>query len=162
MTVLAAAFMVGLGRWRLFIGTAMQHLATRLSSHPQPEDLRAALAEAFDDPSLEIVYWLENPGTWADAAGRPVQPPVEGSGRCLTEIRDGEKRIAAVVHDEALHAERGFIAAATAYAVMTLDNHRLAAEAANLITEVRDSRARIQAVADDERHHQGSRIVSRH
>ncbi len=149
--VLAAAFMVGLGRWRLFIAAAMQRLATRLSSHPQPEDLRAGLAEAFFDPSLEIVYWVDATGVWTDAAGRPVVLPGEGSGRCLTEIRDGGKRIAAIVHDDALRAERGFIDAATAYAVMTLDNHRLAAEAATLITEVQDSRARIQATADDER-----------
>ena len=151
VAVLAAAFLLGLARWRLFIASAMQRLATRLSSHPKPEDLRSALAEAFDDPSLEIIYWLDDLGVWADAVGRPVRPPPEGSGRCLTEIRDDGKRIAAVVHDEALRDERGFIDAATAYAVMTLDNHRLAAEAANLITEVQDSRARIQATADDER-----------
>ena len=149
--LLAAAFLLGLARWRLFIASAMQRLATRLSTHPQPEDLRAALAEAFDDPSMEIVYWLDDTGAWADADGRPVRPPAEGSGRCLTEIRDGDKRIAAVVHDDALSDERSFIDAATAYAVMTLDNHRLGAEAANLITEVQDSRARIQATADDER-----------
>ena len=149
--VLAGAFLLGLGRWRLFIATAMLRLATRLSRHPRPEDLRAALAEAFDDPSLEIVYWLEEQHAWADAQGRPVPLPDEAAGRCLTEIRDGESRVAAIIHDDALRAERGFIDAATAYAVMTLDNHRLGAEAANLIGEVRDSRARIQATADDER-----------
>ena len=149
--VLAAAFLVGLGRWRLFIAAAMQRLATQLSSHPQPEDLRTGLADAFCDPSLEIVYWVDATGAWTDAAGRPARLPGEGSGRCLTEIRDGEKRIAAIVHDDALRAERGFVDAATAYAIMTLDNHRLVAEAANLVTEVQDSRARIQATADDER-----------
>ena len=149
--LLAAGFLVGLGRWRLFIASAMQRLATRLSSHPGPEDLRVALREAFDDPSLDIVYWLDDRAQWGDARGRPVQVPAEGSGRCLTEIRDGDRRIAAIVHDDALRAERGFVDAATAYAVMTLDNHRLGAEAANLITEVQESRARIQATADDER-----------
>src|SRR5688500_18685202 len=34
---------------------------------------------------------------------------------------------------------------------MTIDNHRLGAEAASLLAEVKDSRARIQASADDER-----------
>ena len=74
-----------------------------------------------------------------------------GSGRCLSEIRDGGRRSPAIVHDEALRNEAGFIDAATAYAVMTLDNDRLGAEATALLAEVQDSRARIQATADDER-----------
>ena len=129
----------------------MQRLATRLIAHPHPDDLRTALADAFDDPSLEIVYWRDAPAGWVDARGWPVEPPAADSGRCLTEIRDGDRRVAAVVHDAALRDEHAFIDAATAYAVITLDNHRLAAEATELIAEVHDSRARIQATADDER-----------
>ncbi len=149
--LMAAAFLVGLARWRLFIATAMQRLAWRLAAHPRPEDLREALAEAFDDPSLEVVYWRAQQGVWVDDGGRLVRPPPAGSGRWLTEIRDGDRRIAGIVHDEALRDERGFIDTATAYAVMTIDNHRLAEEADALLAEVRDSRARIQAGADDER-----------
>jgi signal transduction histidine kinase len=149
--LLAGAFLVGLARWRLFIAAAGQRLAARLADHPRPEDLRAALAEAFDDPELEIVYRRDGRDGWTDVHGRPVRPPQEGSGRCLSEIRDGDRPIAAIVHDAALRDERGFINAATAYAVMTLDNHRLGTEAAALLTEVQDSRARIQASADEER-----------
>ncbi len=149
--LLAGAFMIGLARWRLFISNAMQRLATRLIAHPHPDDLRTALADAFEDPSLELVYWRDAPAGWVDARGWPVEAPAAGSARCLTEIRDGDQRVAAVVHDAALRDERAFIDAATAYAVITLDNHRLAAEATELIAEVHDSRARIQATADDER-----------
>ena len=77
--------------------------------------------------------------------------PEAGSDRWLTEILDGDRCVAAIVHDAALRDERAFIDAATAYAVITLDNHRLAAEGRELIAEVHDSRARIQASADDER-----------
>ena len=149
--LLAGAFLVGLARWRLFIASGMGRLATRLAAHPRPEDLRIALAEAFDDPSLEIVYRRDEPGGWVTADGQAVRPPPVGSGRCLTEVRDGDQRIAAILHDEALRDEQAFIDAATAYAVMTLDNERLGAEAAALLAEVQDSRARIQATADDER-----------
>jgi signal transduction histidine kinase len=69
----------------------------------------------------------------------------------MTEIVDGPRRVAAILHDEALRHERAFVDAATAYAVMAIDNHRLGAEAAALLAEVQDSRARIQATADDER-----------
>ena len=53
---------------------------------PTPEDLRRALAEAFDDPSLEIAYWLgDGEGHWGDAAGtRSIRPAAPG--RAVTEI----------------------------------------------------------------------------
>jgi signal transduction histidine kinase len=149
--VFAAAFLLGLVRWRLFVASGIQRLARRLGGHPRPERLRAALAEAFDDPSLEIVYWLGDGSGWADANGQPLELPAEGSGRCVTEVRDDDDLIAAIVHDEALREEHAFVDAATAYAVMTIDNHRLGAEAAALVAEVQESRARIQATADDER-----------
>ena len=50
-----------------------------------------------------------------------------------------------------LRDEEAFIESARAYAVLTLDNKRLGAEAAALLDEVRESRSRIQASADDER-----------
>lgn len=137
LPLLAAAFLVGIVRWRLFLAGAMRRLTARLAGHPQPEELRAALAEAFDDPTLEVVF-------------APEQPHA-GPGRASTEIRDGDRVVATVVHDEALRGEEAFIGTATAYAVMALDNQRLAAEAAALLAEVDDARARIRATADDER-----------
>jgi signal transduction histidine kinase len=149
--LLAGAFLVGLVRWKLFVASAGQRLAARLADHPRPEDLRPALAETFDDPSLEIVYWIDDQAGWADARGVPASAPPDGATRCLTEIRDGDQLVAGILHDAALRDERAFIDAATAYSVMTLDNHRLSAEAAALLTEVSESRARIQATADEER-----------
>ena len=48
--LLALAFLAGVWRWRLFMGEAMQRLATRVRARPDPDDLRDALADAFDDP----------------------------------------------------------------------------------------------------------------
>ena len=59
-----------------------------------------------------------------------MQAPRSGSARALTEICDGDLRIAAVIHDAALSDEPAFIDGARAYAVMTLDNQRLGEEAA--------------------------------
>ena len=149
---MAIAFLVGLARWRLFVVGAMQRLAADMPTHPSPDDLRRALADAFDDPGLEIVYWLEGGGGhWADANGQPVAEPAPGSGRCLTVVCDGDQRVAGIIFDEALRDEQGFVDAATSYAVMTLENHRLTAQASLLLRQVAESRARIQATADDER-----------
>jgi signal transduction histidine kinase len=152
LPAMAVAFLVGLGRWRLFTAAAMQRLATRLHGHPRPDELRAALADAFDDPSLDIAYWLDDGGgRWVDAEGKAVRPPPAGSGRCLTEVRDDDRRVAAIIHDAALRDDPAFIAVATSYSVMTLDHQRLSLQAATLVGEVHDSRARIQATADEER-----------
>jgi signal transduction histidine kinase len=150
---MAVAFLVGLARWRLFVAGAQQRLASRLRGHPGPEDLRRALADAFDDPTLDIAYWIgDRHGHWADGAGHRVTLPEPGATRSVTEIRDGDdRRVAAVIHDPALGQERAFIDAATSYMVMTLDNQRLSAQTASLLRQVSDSRARIQATADDER-----------
>ena len=38
-------------------------------------DLRQALRRALADPSLDVVYWREEPGEWIDGEGAPVTLP---------------------------------------------------------------------------------------
>jgi signal transduction histidine kinase len=153
LPAIACAFLLGLIRWRLFSAVAMERLAVRLRAHPRPEDLRAALADAFEDPSLEILYRIgdERGGRWADAEGRTVERDALEPARSVTEVLEGDRLVAAIVHDPALQADRAFIESATSYAVMTLDNHRLSVQSKALLQEIGESRARIQAAADDER-----------
>ena len=148
----ALAFLVGLARWWLFLARATQQVATRLRGRPEPEDLRVALADAFADPTLRIVYWLGNGhGQWGDAHGDPLPEPLIAPGRCMTEIRDDQRRVAAIIHDSAFQDDRTFIDTASTYALMTLDNQRLSAQTSLLVRQVRESRGRIQAAADHER-----------
>jgi signal transduction histidine kinase len=151
--VFALAFLAGVTRWRFFVAQAMQDLATRLPGHPRPEEVRRALAEAFRDPAMTLVYWrIENgEARWVDAACKPFTPPALNSERWLTVVADGDERLGGIVHDAALRDDDAFVATATAYVLMTLDNQRLTAQTAALLSEVRDSQARIQATADDER-----------
>jgi signal transduction histidine kinase len=149
--LMALAFIVGLARRRVFDSAAMRRLAARLRAHSRPEDLRGALAEAFDDPSLEIAYRLEDDEGWSDASGTPMAALEPGPGGYVTVIRDGERVVVAVLHDTALREDRAFIDSATAYALMTLDNRRLAVQASHLVREIDESRARIQRTADEER-----------
>jgi signal transduction histidine kinase len=150
---LGCAFFVGLVRWRLFGAAAMERLAAGLRAHPRPEDLRGALADAFEDPSLEVLYRAgEGRGSrWADADGRTVDRAVLARERGVTEVRDGDRLVAAIVHDPVLQGDHAFIESATSYAVMTFDNHRLSVQTTTLLKEISESRARIQAAADDER-----------
>jgi signal transduction histidine kinase len=148
----AVAFLVGVARWWVFIAQSTRRLATRLHPHSTPEDLRVALAGAFDDAELEISYWLgDGDGHWADAEGRPVLRPRAPQGRAVTEITDEGHVVAAIVHDAALSNDQAFVDTATSYSLMTLENHRLSAQTSSLLRAVRESRSRIQAAADDER-----------
>jgi signal transduction histidine kinase len=152
LPAIACAFLVGLVRWRFFMATAMQRLATSQRARPGPAELRDALAEAFDDPTLDVVYRLDEPeGRWADAHGHTIELASFASGRSVTVARDGDWPVAAIVHDPALGVDQAFVDSATSYAAITLDNHRLAVQTSALIREVNSSRARIQAAADHER-----------
>ncbi len=148
----AFAFLLGLARWWVFIAVSTRRLAGQLGAHPTPHDLRGALATAFDDPGLQVLYRIENGRAhWAEDSGRRVEPPAPGTGRSLTEVRDGDRLVAGIVHDDALCDDRAFIETASSYALMALDNQRLSAQTSALVGEVRESRARIQAAADEER-----------
>jgi signal transduction histidine kinase len=145
---MAVAFLIGLMRWWVYVGASLRRLAARLRNALGPEELRSALADAFEDPSLELAY--HHGDSWSDAQGRTLAMPAPGTGRCLTEVRYGDRIVGGLIHDPALRHEPAFSDAA-ASAAMTLESHRLAADTDLLLREVHDSRARIAATADDER-----------
>jgi signal transduction histidine kinase len=145
---MAVAFLIGLMRWWVYIGASLRRLAARLRNALGPDELRSALADAFEDPSLEVAY--RHGDGWSDAQGRTLATPAPGTGRCLTEVRYGDRIVGGLIHDPALRYEPAFSDAA-ASAAMTLESHRLAADTDLLLREVQDSRARIAATADEER-----------
>jgi signal transduction histidine kinase len=152
LPVLSASFFLGLLRGRLFAAHALETFGLRLHAGLDPPGLRNALAEALDDPSLRLAYWIPlDGGRWVDAEGRPIELPSPGSGQCVTEVADGDRRIAAIVHDEALHDQQDLVDAAAAYARIALENQRLVAKVESSLHDVRESRARILATADRER-----------
>jgi hypothetical protein len=71
------SFLAGVLRSRLDRAAA----ARMLVSLDAGVQLRDALAEALHDPSLEIVYRLDDRGRWVDADGREVGEPAGGAAR---------------------------------------------------------------------------------
>jgi signal transduction histidine kinase len=59
--------------------------------------------------------------------------------------------VAGVVHDDALSDQADFIHAVASYALIALENRRLAARVRSSLVEVRESRSRILATGDRER-----------
>jgi signal transduction histidine kinase len=149
---IAIGVLVGLLRWRLFVGEALQKLATRLHANLLPGELRLALAEAFEDPTLTLVYASSSQhGPWIDAEGRPASVPRDDATRAVTYVMDGDTRLAAIGHDVALRNQPHFTNAAASYALIALENERLSAEVRASLQELRRSRARMVATADRER-----------
>jgi signal transduction histidine kinase len=146
---MAAAFLIGLMRWWVYVGASLRRLAARLRTPVAREDLRSALSDAFEDPSLEVVY--RRAGGWVDENGQALATPGAGAGRCLTAVANGDRIVGGFVHDAALRYERAFSDAAGSYAALTLESHRLAADTDVLLQDLHESRARIAASADNER-----------
>jgi signal transduction histidine kinase len=128
----------------------VEGMARSMGTPPGRAELRAALATALGDATVEIV--LPAGADWMDDAGRLVDLPAPESGRAAREIRAGGTLLAAVVHDARPHPRRELLAACLVLAAVILDNRRLAAEAASSLREVQRSHARITAGAARERH----------
>jgi len=131
--------------------SAVGDLLVELQVDPTPSDLRAPLARALEDPSLQVAYWLPKYRAWADSQGRPVALPREGEDRATTLIeRDGEQ-VAALIHDPSLSDERELLDGVSAAAAIALDNGRLHAELKARLEELEGSRGRVIEAGQKER-----------
>ena len=88
---------------------------------------------------------------YADARGRTLELPDEGSGRGITMLEHDGEPLAALVHDESLLDDPELIEAAAAAARLALENARLQSELRAQLARVEESRARIVAAGDEER-----------
>lgn len=128
--------------------TAVGNLLVRLREPVSAEALRAELARALGDPSLQVGYWHSEAETFVDGEGRPLELPAVDADRCIRLVERGGQRVAALLHDPALREHANLLDAVTAVAGLALENQRLAAEVRAQLAEVRASRGRIVAAAD--------------
>jgi signal transduction histidine kinase len=144
------AFLVGLMRSRLARGGGVSELITRVGQGDtaRPRDL---LADALEDPSLEVAYWLPDRGRYVSDEGRDIELPAAGGGRSVTEVERDGVRLAAIVHDPALDDSPDLVRGAGAALALALENERLDAELRARVEELRASRERLVRAGIDER-----------
>ena len=144
-------FLGSLVRARLLEGGAVTRLMTRLSETPRAGGLRDALAEALEDPSLELVYWLPEGERYVDFRGRPYELPEDDPSRAVHAItRDGQC-VAAIIYDSSLREAETHVQAIGAAASIALQNEGLEAELRAKVDELRKSRERMLRIGLEER-----------
>ena len=116
-------------------------------NHVEPGQVRAALARAVGDPTLEVGLWLPDRQEWVDEGGEPLHLP-PGEARHATYIGN---RLAVIIHEHDLVDQPGLLEATGSAARLALENARLQAELRAQLVELRESRARIVRAADEER-----------
>jgi signal transduction histidine kinase len=152
VTLLAVpfGFLVGLMRSRLARGGGVSDLMTRVGAGETARP-RELLAEALEDPTLEIAYWLPDGEVYVSEDGQEIELPGGDGSRSVTEVAHDGRRVAAIVHDPALDDSRDHVRAAGAAVVLALENERLDAELRARLEELRASRERLVRAGLDER-----------
>jgi PAS domain S-box-containing protein len=117
-------FLAGVLRGRLDRASAARILLSLDAGVP----LRDTLAQALHDPSLAIVYRLDDEAGWVDEGGRQVDEPVASASRSITRIERNGRTVAALAHDPSLDAEPELVEFIAAGAGLPLENVRLQAE----------------------------------
>jgi signal transduction histidine kinase len=143
------AFLAGLLDARL-AKAGVGELLVQLRTDPAP-DLRELLAQALRDPTLSLIYWLPQYGSWADQDGNATTIPEQDSGRSVTFVKQNGEQIAALVYDAALGEEPELVEAVSAAAGIALENGRLEAELRARLQELQGSRSRVVEAQQNER-----------
>jgi signal transduction histidine kinase len=143
-------FLGSLVRARLLEGGAVTRLMRRLNETPRAGHLRDALAEALEDSSLELVYWLPGRQRFVDFRGRDYELPTDDPSRAIHTVTQDGQCVAAIIHDALAEAEP-HVQAVGAAASLALVNERLEAELRAKVDELRASRERMLRIGLEER-----------
>ena len=143
------AFLAGLLDARL-AKAGVGELLVQLRAEPTP-DLQQLLAQALRDPTLSLIYWLPQYGSWADQDGNPTSLPRSDNGRRVTFVKQNGEQIAALIYDAGLGDEPELVEAVSAAAGIALENGRLEAELRARLQELQGSRSRVVEAQQNER-----------
>lgn len=135
---------LGLLLGRLYTAAALQRLVSGLQRRPDADELRAVMADALEDRTLNISYWLPEQSQWLDATGTLTDaPPAAGRDQAVTFARQPDSApVAAIVHDEVLLEQPALLGAVTASTRFALESNRLQAELSLADQRVADARTR--------------------
>lgn len=122
-----AAIGLGLLRGRLWFARALQRLVSGQRALPDRHALRDVIADALDDPSLQIGYWLPEAGRWVDAGDAQLRLPEATDTRRAVRMIAGDvgQASVALVHDAALLEEPSLVDAVVGSMRLALTHRQL-------------------------------------
>ncbi len=123
-------------------------LVVDMAGTVRPGELRDLIAAALSDPSLEILYPLED--GWIDPAGNPRMLPVSQDRSVTSLAQDGDVA-AAVVHRPGLLDDPRLVEELGRAARLAIDHERLQAQLRAQLERLRSARAAIVAAGNAER-----------
>jgi signal transduction histidine kinase len=151
-TVFTFGFLVAIGQATLFAGAALKTIIGRLERDEDAQHLRDLVAEALDDPQLELAFEVEPRSRYyIDCYGDPIDPTRTEVDQSATPLRRGGEIVAYIVHDAALETDPELVQAAGQSVLLALESGYLASELESKTAELQASRARIVAAAERER-----------
>jgi signal transduction histidine kinase len=150
LTAIAAAFLAGLLRRRLLFGQVLADLAGRLSEGLDLAHVRDGLANALNDPSLEVLV-ADGPVRWHDHRGRAGPLPQAQAGREVTIVGGSGAPAVALVHDAGLRSDDELLTAVASLVLGAVRHHNDSLRLASALRQLDQSRRRIAEAADRER-----------
>jgi signal transduction histidine kinase len=157
-----AALLAAIVRRRL-TRTAVADIVVDLA-RPEPNvSVTASLRTALRDPTLQVLFWVEQTQSYMDETGQPAADPADGRLVVPLDARAGPGNIDpcppdhltggmdVVVADPALARHQGLVNAAVGASGLALRNARLQAELRAQLDQVTASRRRIAEAGVAER-----------
>ena len=141
---LAYGLLLAILQASLFAGGALKRLIDQIGGHPSASRLREIVADALDDPSVELVFRVDGSDRFVDSRGEPLASAAAGDRRATTVVDRDDETIAAIWHDPALNTDPELVRAASQAVLLALETGRLE-------TELAESRANMVSARDAER-----------
>jgi signal transduction histidine kinase len=126
---------------RLFAARALDRMAHDLRSTASPAQVGLVMATALEDPSLKILHSFPgDEGLWVDESGAPLPMPQAAANGQITEVGNGNWRLA-IVHDRELAEDPTLVETAGSYALAAMENEQLSGELRSSLKELANARA---------------------
>jgi signal transduction histidine kinase len=150
-TALPFGFLLAIVQAGFVAGGALTRLVGRIGDDPNAAQLREMVADALDDPSVELVFRVDGTDHFVDSRGEPVVAAVARDGRATGIVSRQGETVGAIWHDPALCTDPELVRSASQAVLLALENDRLRGELQSATAELVGSRARIVAAGDSER-----------
>jgi signal transduction histidine kinase len=149
---IAVAFLIGLVVRRMMLARTLERLSLAFAHELEPRELRAAIADALDDPGADVLLPDGAPGRWRNADDVAVSASTAAGPRHqVTTIADGATPVAALVHDRALGEDEELLHAVSSLMLFALRHSLVLKRLAGSLHQLEESRSRLLRAADVER-----------